>query len=91
MDVQARVPPAMCALHNFILFHDPSDIDNYVTGSDEEDGDPNPGRTEDNDFGVLANAAVTSGEKTRAEEKRDKIAQEMWDDYQRVLREREQM
>ena len=30
MDIQARVPPALCALHNFIHQHDPSDIEDYL-------------------------------------------------------------
>ena len=30
MDIQARVPPALCALHNFICQHDPSDIEDYL-------------------------------------------------------------
>ena len=29
MDIQARVPPALCTLHNFIHQHDPSDIEDY--------------------------------------------------------------
>lgn len=91
MSIQARIPPAMCALHNFLLSHDPTDVDHYLTGNDEDDADPNPGQTQDNDFGVLAAAAVTAEEKTRAEENRDRISKEMWDDYQRVLCEREQM
>ncbi|EGO30548.1 hypothetical protein SERLADRAFT_432122 [Serpula lacrymans var. lacrymans S7.9] len=27
MSIQAKVPPAVCILHNFIKTHDPSDID----------------------------------------------------------------
>ena len=30
MDVQAKVPPALCALHNFIRQHDPSNIEDYA-------------------------------------------------------------
>ena len=30
MDMQARVPPALCALHNFIHQHDPSDLEDYA-------------------------------------------------------------
>ena len=30
MDVQVKVPPALCALHNFICQHDPSDIKDYA-------------------------------------------------------------
>ena len=29
MEIQARIPPALCALHNFICRADPTDIDDY--------------------------------------------------------------
>lgn len=89
MSIQARVPPAMCALHNFILAHNPDDVDNYLTGNENNDADPNPGQMRDNNFGMLANTAVSPEEKACAEAKRDRIAEEMWNNYQRVLREHE--
>lgn len=88
MEIQAQIPPAMCAIHNFIHNHDPDDAAQYLSGDEEHDVNSNPGQTQENDFGVLAAAAVTSAEKTRSEEKRDRVAQAMWDDYQRVLHER---
>jgi hypothetical protein len=30
MDIQSKVPPALCALHNFIRHNDPSDIEDYT-------------------------------------------------------------
>jgi hypothetical protein len=66
MEIQAWVPPAMCALHNFILNHNPHDINNYLTGNDEDDFDPNPGRVQENDFGSLSASAVTAAEKAHA-------------------------
>jgi DDE superfamily endonuclease len=41
MGTQARIPPALCALHNFIRHHDPLEIidfDNEV-GSEDDEGD----------------------------------------------------
>ena len=29
MGIQAQVPPALCALHNFIRYHDPSEITDF--------------------------------------------------------------
>ena len=40
MDIQARLPPALATLHNFIYKHDPDDI------ADLDDiEDPQPGAT----------------------------------------------
>lgn len=84
MDVQAKVPPALAASHNFIMDHDPGDINDYLEDN-EDDLDPNPGQPLENQFGRLADGAVTQAEKDRATGKRDRIAQAMWNDYQRVL------
>ena len=60
------------------------DIGEYLEDN-EADLDPNPGHPQENEFGTLADGAVTLTEKHRATAKRDDIAQAMWDDYQRVL------
>jgi hypothetical protein len=38
MDLQARLPPALAALHNFIRKHDPNDIADF-----DDVEDPQPG------------------------------------------------
>jgi len=88
MSIQAQVPPGLAATHNFMMDHDPHDIDHYLNG-DEDDLNPNPGQPQANEFGTLADGAVTQAEKNRATGNRDDIAQAMWEDYQRVLGERE--
>lgn len=89
MDIQARVPPALAALHNFILKHDALEWHAILEMATE---DPNPGtRANDDDaFGDLAEGPADDDEKYRSEEWRDVIAQETWDSYQELLREREQ-
>jgi len=84
MEVQAKVPPALAASHNFIMDHDPGDINEYLEDN-ENDLDPNPGQPLENEFGMLATGAVTCTKKNRAMAKRDSIAQAMWDDYQDIL------
>jgi hypothetical protein len=87
---QAELPPAMAALHNFIMKHDPKDINNYLDNS-ENDLDPDPGATcDDNDFGALSEGAVTQAEKTHATETREGIANAMWDHYQEILGRRQE-
>ena len=86
MAIQAQVPPGLAALHNFIMDTDPYDIDHYLSGNLEVDLDPNPGVVAENEFGQLANRAVSRAEKERAMRKRDQIAQAMWNDYETRLR-----
>lgn len=81
MDIQAQVPPALAALHNFILDYDPHDLEAY----NEVVTDPLPGRAH---FGELASGPPRQEEKDRAVNRRDDIAQAMWEDYQDCLDER---
>lgn len=94
MDLQARVPAALCALHNFILFHDPTDLDEWKKNLDKPDTeheDPSPGRhidpEDEPDLGEISDGFVTNDEKLRAEAKRDRIAQEMWVQYMAYIAE----
>jgi hypothetical protein len=80
MDIQARIPAALAALHNFIMEHDPFDLSEYM-----ETADPAPGIVPD--FGMLSEQLPDRSEKSRAEQRRDEIAQQMWDDYQALIRE----
>jgi DDE superfamily endonuclease len=38
MDIQARLPPALAALHNFICKHDPDDIADFDNVDDPQPG-----------------------------------------------------
>jgi hypothetical protein len=76
MSIQARIPPALAALHNFILELDPFDLEEFGDGI----VDPMPGQYQDRDFGQLAHSVASQTEKQRAEQKRNDIAQKMWDD-----------
>ena len=89
MDVQARVPAALCALHNFMCRHEPdalfSDLDdveeewNVLTDMEEE--------VDEEFYGHLGDGPTTAAERQQAEALRDCIAQDMWLDYQCVLQE----
>ena len=85
VQVQAQIPSALCAIHNFIKIHDPDDGETTDLGSSEYSSSiPNPG---DNEVGHT-NYAEDDGEDDVVL-RRDKIAQDMWDSYQRVLQARE--
>ena len=87
MEVQAHIPAALCAIHNFIQCLDP---DIFFTPKfqaqcleemqlDEVQGDVDGAR-------VLADGPVTTAEWQRAAQQWDFIAQWMWEDYMRELR-----
>ena len=76
MEVQARLPAALCALHNFIRHHDPSNINDY-SGTDDIPGSHTTG----GGIGDLAIQAINTAERDRAHLRRDQIAAEMWDSY----------
>lgn len=80
--VQAQIPSALCAIHNFIRIHDPQeDEPSNILNSEYSSSIPNPG-----DDGVRqVNIAEEDTVFDNVTIRRDKIAQEMWDSYQRIL------
>jgi hypothetical protein len=76
MDIQARIPAALCALHNFIRQSDPTEINEY-----RDVADVPADRANGAEIGDLATQAITTAERNRMSLKRDQIAQEMWDSY----------
>lgn len=77
MDLQAKIPPALCAIHNFIRLHDPCE------GSFESSDFIDRHQINDDLFRQPADNAHHNHD-TR----RDEIAETMWIDYQRILAER---
>ncbi len=78
MDIQSRIPPALAALHNFILKHDSVDREDIL--EDLDISDPDLG-----DCGDLAEEIPDQAEKECANSLRDTIAKEMWVSYQQYL------
>ena len=78
LEIQARIPVALCAIHNFITLNNPVDVsdDDYddLSGSDEDDDSGDDEDDEDNprDDG--------------ARNLRDQIASTMWNDYVELRR-----
>jgi hypothetical protein len=81
MKVQARIPAALCALHNFIQTYDPDLFDHEYSGSLLE-----------HDYNVawseLGKGPASTAERRRADQHRDRMAQEMWDNYLEEHRQR---
>jgi hypothetical protein len=82
MAIQAQIPPALCAIHNFIRVHDTDEIHEFGQEIDDDTLDFNP---DVGGNGDLAHGPAGAAEKTRAALKRDQIAQAMWDSYQTAL------
>jgi hypothetical protein len=81
LNIQAQIPAALCAIHNFIRTHDHDegsilaerDLHNQDNAVFEAAGDLD---LEEPEQGTTMSA------------RRDQIAQEMWEDYQQILMER---
>ena len=73
-EVQAKVIPALCALHNFIRVHDPDDLDDQDWQQEVERQLPRPSAAN------LKNR-VNRAERDHAILRQEKIAGDMWNDY----------
>ena len=81
MEVQARIPVSLAALHNFIHIHDPKE--GPVIGSSSRHSQA----TDDADGQEDYVAPVLQGDE-EMDERREQIAEAMWADYQRICQER---
>jgi hypothetical protein len=72
--VQAQIPAALCAIHNFIRIHNPGEEDSEIGGAGDD-------VVHSIGFQESTNDAVVA--------RRDRIAAEMWTSYQDILQSRE--
>ena len=84
MSTQALIPPALAALHNFIREYDPEEI--HLYNDDDDEPFDLEISTHPESVGELGTGIVTPDERNRANERRDKIAADMWEQYQIYLR-----
>jgi hypothetical protein len=89
--VQAHLPAALAALHNVIRKYDPEEIDRCIGELDvlEYDLDELDPELQDGAEGELAKGPPKRAEKKNVEKRRDKMANQMWIQYQQVLWEKE--
>ncbi|KAJ3764677.1 hypothetical protein FB446DRAFT_656232, partial [Lentinula raphanica] len=85
IQIQARIPAALAAIHNFIRLRDPADAlfqftqaEEISLGSSRNDVHPT---VPDSHY----HFHISPAEKTRASAMRDRIAQECWEQYQLYL------
>jgi hypothetical protein len=88
MSVQSRIPTALAALHNFIRHYDPDEINMYH----------DPTAKFNLEVFEVANTAsvgnlgvgpVSAAERNGANARRDRIACDMWEQYQQYLESRQ--
>ena len=79
---QARLPAALCAIHNFIRDHDPEINDPDNDGADVDQ--------ENYQGGGHFEAEGLGADNAEGAAMRDRIAQDMWEDYQNYLQDNEQ-
>jgi hypothetical protein len=84
LQTQAKIPLALGSLHNFIRITDPDD---EALHEDDHEDDGGHIRHEINPEHLGQH--ISQAEKDRASMARDEIAKAMWEDYQRVLADRE--
>ncbi len=87
MKVQAQIPAALVAIHNFILHHDPNE--GIIPGGDSEHSS-HAFHTSDEVVRGYRGEIDEDGHASTKEvnNQRNLIAQQMWDNYQQVLLER---
>lgn len=76
INLQARLPPALAAIHNFIRDLDPTDLNDFHEAEDIQPGWRS---------GDLADGLPQRAERERANNRRDDIANAMWVQYQQHL------
>jgi len=81
LEIQARIPAALCTIHNFICTHD---VDENVVEPDLGDDEAQ----NDHDHDHIASAAAAA-ELDHPSARWDHIAQQMWDDYMCICSERD--
>ncbi|KAJ3791630.1 hypothetical protein GGU11DRAFT_650832, partial [Lentinula aff. detonsa] len=79
---QTKIVPALAAIHNFIKSMDPGDQGYRIHSStlDVQMSQESAQMVDTNDDGELG-TTVTTAERRQANERRDAIAQAMWNDY----------
>jgi hypothetical protein len=82
LEIQARIPAALAAIHNYICAHSDADDDNPL----KMNGGDTVNASHDNSNDLEEDGPIFDHDDD--DERRDQIARAMWDDYQKVCEER---
>ena len=89
VSVQVKLFAAPCALHNFILANDDTDVGYWFDGQAEDIGEP-PLTGYSREYGDCdevpdLHGAISARESDQADRRQDEIAHAMWASYQEEL------
>ena len=84
MSVQSRIPATLAALHNFIRHYDPEEINMYRDPTAEFDLEVLE-MAATASVGELGTGPASGAERNGANERRDRIACDMWAQYSTYL------
>lgn len=94
-NLQNIIPSALIAIHNFIRYYDPNE--GKLPGFEEPLADPGDDTGDIEAYGVtqlqpttVAQHQSAAAARRAVDDRRDQIAQAMWDSYQEVLMQRSQ-
>ena len=87
VDTQAKLAPALAAIHNVIREYDAADMQDLLDEYHDVDDGPRVGEHSQG-AGNLALGPARSAERRQADTRRANIANEMWQQYQAELRRR---
>jgi hypothetical protein len=81
--IQSCIPPALCAIHNFIRRYDPMEINDLADSQDIL-----PPHIDLEMYGILSEGLPTRDAREAGAQSREHIAEAMWRDYNNYLQER---
>jgi hypothetical protein len=87
VDTQAKIAPALAAIHNVIRDYDSADLQALLNEYDNDGPGVQVGGHSEG-TGNLAQGPARSVERRQADDRRDRIAGEMWQQYQAELQRR---
>ena len=83
IDIQGQIASAICVVHNFIRIHDPKDLEDEERFLQNNEPESTPDIIQ-----ASGNGGISTQEAKAAATRRDKIAEEMWGQYQGYLNSR---
>ena len=81
MDIQARIPPALCCIHNIIHYHDPNDLRDCEAERAAAKALAGGSVSEPGIYGDMASGFITANERDVMTAKWDEIVDDLWQDH----------
>lgn len=80
MSIQARIPPALCCIHNIIRRYDPEDADSEEEQLEDTEVETG-GSSNSAYYGEVATGFITTNERDTMMVERDAIKGGLWEDH----------